>query len=71
MKKGIFRVLILLMFSLTITGNTTANDIASSNPLSSASSDEINQILANSADDLRAYRFTVILPTEKSICWDM
>jgi hypothetical protein len=59
LKKGIFRVLILLLFSLTITGNTTANDSASSNPLSSASSDEINQIMAYSADDLRAYRFTV------------
>jgi len=47
------------LISLTITGNTTANDNASSNPLSNASSGEMKQMIVNSTDDLSAYRFTV------------
>ncbi len=59
MRTRIFQVLMLLLISLTIIGNTTENDSASSNSLISASSEEINQITANSTNALSAYRFTV------------
>jgi tetratricopeptide (TPR) repeat protein len=53
----IFRVLIVLLISLTITGNTTENNSASSDPFIGASSAEMNQMLSNSSNNLNAYRF--------------